>query len=366
MQVLFGDLGRHYRTYKTEIDAAVQRVLESGWFVLGKEVERFEKRFAEYVGVQHAVGVGSGTEAIHLALLAADVQPGDEVITVANTAIPTLSAISFAGATPVFVDVDSDFYTLRPDLLETAITPRTRAIVPVHLFGQCCNMYEIREVAIKYRLPVVEDCAQAHGSEWEGIPAGTWGLLGCFSFYPSKNLGAFGDGGMVVTEDDELAERLKRLRNYGQTRRYVHESIGFNSRLDEMQAAILDAQLDFLESWNDRRRAIANLYRQQITNPRIVLPKEATNAFHIYHLFVIQSENRDKLREFLLKRGVETQIHYPIPCYQQKAYAHLGVATGHCPTTERLAGRILSLPIYPELDDEQIIYIAQCINEFDQ
>ncbi|MBN1541611.1 DegT/DnrJ/EryC1/StrS family aminotransferase [candidate division KSB1 bacterium] len=364
MHVPFGDLAQHYHSYKTEIDAAIQSVLESGWFVLGQQVERFEQRFADYVGVRHGVGVGSGTEAIHLALLAAGVRPGDQVITVPNTAIPTISAISFANAIPVFVDVDPKHYTIQPRLLEAAITEKTRAIVPVHLYGQCCDMSGILAIADAYGIPVVEDCAQAHGARWDGRKAGSFGDLGCFSFYPSKNLGALGDGGLVVTDDAELAERLRHLRNYGQTQRYIHESIGFNSRLDELQAAILSAQLPHLDAWNMRRREIADLYRDRITNPDVIVPEEAERAFHIYHLFVVQCPQRDELREHLAAHGVQTLIHYPIPCYLQQAYAELGMRSGYCPVAERLANCILSLPIYPGLGNEQIEYVAQCINEF--
>ena len=361
----FGNLKRHYQVLKAEIDTAVHRVLDSGWYILGKELERFEREFAGYIGVPYAVGVGSGTEALHLALIASGVQPGDEVITVPNTAVPTISAISFANATPVFVDVDPATFCIDVGQIEQKITGKTRAIVPVHLYGQACNMPEIISLAAKHGLAVVEDAAQAHGAVYQGKKVGSFGDFGCFSFYPSKNLGAFGDAGMVVTRDEKLAEDIKLLRNYGQEKRYYHKTKGFNSRLDEIQAAILLVKLKYMDAWNERRRQIADLYREHIRNPLVALPIEKQDAYHVYHLYVIRCEQRDRLRAFLQEHGIGTQIHYPIPCHLQEAYKDLGLGPGTCPVAEQCADQVLSLPNYPELTDEEIIYIAETINRFE-
>lgn len=364
MQVPFGDLTRHYLAIKSEIDAAVNRVLASGWFVLGSELRAFEEAFAAHIGVRHAIGVGSGTEAIHLALVASGVQPGDEVITVPNTAVPTLSAISFAGATPVLVDVDPDSFCIDPGLIEQKISARTRAIIPVHLYGNCCRMDEVMAVAGRHNLAVIEDACQAHGAVYQGKRTGTFGAYGCFSFYPSKNLGAFGDGGMVVTDDDQRAEQIVLLRNYGQLERYYHEIKGFNSRLDEMQAAILSAQLPHLESWNRRRREIAVLYSHAISHPAVRLPRQQEGSGHVFHLYVVRCQARDALRRHLADHGIGTQIHYPVPCHLQNAYKDPGVPAGSYPVAEQCAAEVLSLPIYPELSDDEVRYVAETINQF--
>ena len=361
----FGDLGRHYRQIKGEIDEAVQRVLESGWYILGKELETFEKRFADFMGSDFAVGVGSGTEALHLALVASGVGHGDEVITVPNTAVPTLSAISFAGATPVFVDIEPETYLMNPDLIEAKITERTRAIVPVHLYGQACRMDRIIAIAERHGLKVIEDCAQAHGARYHGQLVGTFGDFGCFSFYPSKNLGAFGDAGMVITQDEEKAQRIRYLRNYGQTERYHHKFKGFNSRLDEIQAAILSVKLDHLEEWTRRRREIADTYSRNIKNDLVMTPMELDGVFHVYHLYVIRCEKRDELRSYLQDNGIGTQIHYPIPCHLQEGYKELRLTPGEFPVAESYAQQVLSLPNYPELTDEEIHYICEKINQFE-
>ncbi|MDZ7345870.1 MAG: DegT/DnrJ/EryC1/StrS family aminotransferase [candidate division KSB1 bacterium] len=360
----FGDLKRHYERIRPQINQAVQRVLASGWFILGRELEAFEQSFAQHIGSRFAVGVGSGTEALHLALLAAGVKPGDEVITAPNTAVPTLSAISFAGAVPRFVDIDPQTYCLDAFKLEAAITPRTKAIVPVHLYGHPCDMPVIMKVADRFGLKVIEDCAQAHDAAVAGKKTGTFGHYGCFSFYPSKNLGAFGDAGMIVTDDPVEAEKLKMLRNYGQSQRYYHDILGFNSRLDELQAAILSAKLPFLNQWNERRRAIAKRFNRLIINPAIEKPIERQGCRHVYHLYVVRHPERDRLRDYLAKKGVGTQIHYPVPCHLQKAYAFLGYRKGDFPIAEHYAEQVLSLPNYPELEDEEIDLISQIINEF--
>lgn len=364
MNIPFGDLKRHYATIKPEIDRAVSRVLESGWYILGKELEQFEERFAAFVGSQYAVGVGSGTEAIQLALMAAGVGYGDEVITAPNTAVPTLSAITAAGAIPVFADVDENTFCINPELIEGRITERTKAIVPVHLYGQVCAMPQICEIAERHGLAVVEDCAQAHGARLGTQNAGTFGDFGAFSFYPSKNLGAFGDAGAVVTDDPQKAEQLRFLRNYGQTERYYHKVKGINSRLDEMQAAILSVKLGYIEEWNQRRREIAALFEENIKNDFVQLPEQNQDNEHVFHLYVVRSSHRDELRAFLQDNGIGIQIHYPVPCHLQEAYAELQYKPGDFPVAERCAAQVLSLPNYPELSDEEVLYICDMINRF--
>lgn len=363
-KIPFGDLHRHYLAIQRDIDAAIERVLKSGWFVLGREGERFEQEFARFLGGGYAAGVGSGTEALHLALVACDFQPGDQVLTVANTAVPTINAISFAGLEPVFVDIDPESYCIDASRLESSLTPRTRAIVPVHLFGNVCEMETITAFAEKHGLVVIEDACQAHGASYRGRRAGTIGRFGCFSFYPSKNLGAFGDGGLVYSSDPSSVERIRLLRNYGQVRRYHHQIEGFNSRLDEMQAAILSAQLPYLEKWNERRRQIAGLYERSINHPLISKPRQQPDRSHVFHLYVIRCAQRDRLRTHLESRGIGTQIHYPVPCHLQNAYRRLGLRPGSFPVAEKYADEILSLPIYPELDDEQVLSVAEAINQF--
>ncbi|HEX9016455.1 MAG TPA: DegT/DnrJ/EryC1/StrS family aminotransferase [Chloroflexota bacterium] len=362
MRIEFNDLRPQHRDIRAEIDAAVGQVLEAGWFVLGKQDEAFEREFADYCGAAHCVGVGSGTEAIHLALLAAGVKPGDDVVTVSLTAVPTASAISFAGARPVFVDVDPRTFTMDPSRLEDAITPRTRAILPVHLYGQAADMDPILEIGRRRGIPVIEDACQGHGAEYHGRRAGGLGQMAAFSFYPTKNLGACGDAGAVTTNDPELADRLRLLRNYGQRKRYYHESVGFNSRLDEMQAAILRATLRHLSDWNDTRRAKAALYDSLLRE--VTIPLEAPYGRHVYHLYVIRSKRRDALQAYLAEQGIGTLIHYPVPVHLQEAYRDLGVEEGSLPASELCAREILSLPLYPELPDEQIAEVAGAINRF--
>ncbi|MBN2355830.1 DegT/DnrJ/EryC1/StrS family aminotransferase [candidate division KSB1 bacterium] len=363
--VPFNDIKRRYTSIKGEIDTAIQRVLSKGWFILGSEVKEFEAAFAEYLGAKYAVAVGSGTEALHLALIACDLKPGDEVITVPNTAIPTISAISFAQLKPVFVDIDPDTYCMNVELIEEKINQRTRAIIPVHLYGNACDMEDLMSIAKKYGLQVIEDACQAHGAYYKGKRLGTFGHFGCFSFYPTKNLGAFGDGGMVVTNDVKNANKINLLRNYGQVKRYYHEIKGFNSRLDEIQAAILNVQLPYLDTWNKRRREIASLYRKLIYHPQIVLPPEQADVYQIYHLFIIRCVKRDRLRTFLSNNGIGTEIHYPVPCHLQNAYKDLGYSISNYPITEGIVAEILSLPMYPELIEEEIQYVADVMNRFD-
>jgi dTDP-4-amino-4,6-dideoxygalactose transaminase len=344
-----------------EIDLAVGRVLDSGQYILGPELTAFEQSFARFLSANFVAGCASGTEAIYLALAAAGVAQDDEVLVVAHTAVPTISAISMTGAKPVFVEIDATTCLMDVNQLEGKITASTKAIVPVHLYGQMVDMEPVLKIAAKYNLRVIEDVAQAIGSTYRGAKAGTLGDFGAFSFYPSKNLGAFGDGGAVATKNNENFQRLAMLRNYGQSRRYHHDIIGINSRLDEIQAAILGAQLPFVSDWNARRCAIAARYSAGLKE---VVETPVNRGDHVFHLYVIQTDDRDALQAYLLEKGVQCLIHYPIPAHLQKAYSHLGYKVGDLPVTERVASRILSLPMFPELNDDQIDYVITCIRDF--
>ena len=354
----FGDLKLQYQSIKVELDRAIQSVLDEGWFILGKNVSAFEDEFAAYCGTSFAVGVGSGTDALQLALMACGIGPGDEVLTSPLSATFTALAISAVGAVPTFVDIDPNTYNIDPRKLEGAIGPRTKAIMPVHLYGQPADMDPILAVARKYNLFVIEDAAQAHGALYKSRRAGVMGDVGCFSFYPSKNLGAFGDGGMVVTNNPESAEKLRMLRHGGQKTRYDHQLIGRNSRLDELQAAILRVKLTYLEKWNERRRHIAALYTALLGDSEVEPPIEALYAKHIFHLYVVRCKDRDALQDHLTERGVGTAVHYPIPIHLQGAYRWLAVEPGSFPIAERCANQVLSLPIYPELTDAKVRQIA--------
>lgn len=364
MNIPVFDLKRQYENLKTEIDNAFKSVLENGIFVLGENVERFEEEFAEYLGAGFAVGVGSGTEALHLSLKACDIGYGDEVITVPNTAVPTISAISFAGAKPVFVDITPDTCTMDLRKVEEKITDKTKAILPVHLYGHSTEMEQIMKLAKAHNLRVIEDACQAHGAKYNSKNAGTIGDMGCFSFYPTKNLGAYGDGGMVVTNNEELYKKLIMLRNYGEVKKFTSKIEGFNSRLDEIQSAVLRVKLKYLDEWTNKRREIATMYHQLLYNSNVQLPCERQWAKHVYHLFVIRVNKRDALKDYLHERGVGTQIHYPIPVHLQDAYKKLGHKAGDFPISERNAEEILSLPIYPELTTEEIEAVAGLITEF--
>lgn len=345
----FLDLKAQYCRIKPEIDAAVARVVSSGHFVLGPEVTAFEERFADYCKTAHCRAVNSGTSALHLALLAAGVGPGDEVITVSMTFVATTAAILYSGAKPVFVDVDPVTWTMDPGLIEAAITPRTRAILPVHLHGLMADMDPIMEIARRYGLVVIEDAAQAHGAEYRGRRAGSIGDLGCFSFYPGKNLGAFGEGGAVVTDRPEFARRVSLLRDWGQETKYDHVIPGYNYRMDEIQSAILNVKLDYIERWTEARRALAERYNELLSELAFARPRPPSHSRHVCHVYSIRLQRRDEALTLLRDAGIGAGIHYPIPVHLQKAYAELGYQAGDLPVTEMLANDFLSLPIYPEL-----------------
>ncbi|MCX6343485.1 MAG: DegT/DnrJ/EryC1/StrS family aminotransferase [Armatimonadetes bacterium] len=360
--VPFGDLKLDYSHNKAQVDAAIAEVLASGWFILGGKLEEFEQAFARYCGAEFAVGVGSGTEALHLALLSCGVEPGDEVITVANTCVPTLSAITFAGAYPVLVDIDPKSYTMDPTKIEERISPKTKCIMPVNIYGQCADMEPICEIARRHSLKVVEDCAQAHGAKYGGRHAGAIGHSGCYSFYPSKNLGAYGDAGMVVTSDPDMAEYIRKARNYGQEKRYYHSIKGFNSRLDEMQAAILLAKLPGLDANNNRRREIAARYNFALASVNgITCPMEMAGRHHVYHLYVLQVKGRDSFQEFLKSRNVGTMIHYPVPIHRQQSYSECANQAVYLPVTDELSGQIVSLPVFPEMTDDQVEHVIESV-----
>lgn len=361
----FLDLAAEAAATREAVQAAIDRVLTRGWFVLGPEVQAFEGEFAAYVQAQHAVGVASGTDALHLALWACDIRPGDEVITVPNTAVATVAAIELAGARPVFADIDPVTMNMDPASAERAITARTKALLPVHLYGQTADLSPLLELARRHHLRLIEDACQAHGALYRGRKVGAQGDIGCFSFYPTKNLGGYGDGGMVVTNDAGLAERLRLLRAYGWTERDRSVTRGTNSRLDELQAAILRVKLPLLDGWLDTRRALADRYSAALTGlPGLTPPAEAPYGRHAYHLYVARTLRRDALRGYMAERGIGTLVHYPTPIYLQPAYADLGLAPGACPVAEQAAGEILSLPLHPHLTTQQVDVVAEAIAAF--
>jgi len=359
-----GNPKAQYLSHREAIDAAIFRVLDQGRYVLGEEVAAFETEFAGYIGTAHGIGVGSGTEALHLALKTCGVGPGDQVITVAHTAVATVAAIELAGATPVFVDIEPAYFTLAPEALEKAITPRTRAIIPVHIYGQPAEMGQIGTIARKHGVRVIEDCAQAHGSRYHGRRVGSFGDLSCFSFYPTKNLGAVGDGGMVLTSDPDLASKARLLREYGWSDRYVSQVSGWNSRLDELQAAILRVKLGTLDEDNLKRSALAASYARGLETTTLVLPPVRSEASHAYHLYVVRCQRRDQLKQYLADNGVGALVHYPVPVHLQPAYAVAGQKA--LPETEKACGEILSLPIYPELPAKDAARVVQLITAFER
>jgi len=365
MKISFLDLKAQYQQIKEEVQPVVTHAMENGAFVGGEQVTGFEKEFAAYCDTRYCIGVSSGTDALRFALLAAGVGPGHEVITVPNTFIATTEAISQAGATPVFVDVNPHTYNMDAARLEAQITKNTKAIIPVHLYGQPADMDPILDVARRYHLAVIEDACQAHGALYKNRRAGSMGTVGCFSFYPGKNLGAYGEGGAVVTQDPETAQKIKMLRDHGQQRKYVHQIEGYNGRLDAIQAGILRIKLKHLDAWNAARRQNAAHYNKRLSDvPQITLPTEADSMQSVYHLYVILVPDRDRLQRFLAEKGIATGLHYPVPLHLQKAYDHLGYQKGAFAVTEGTAARLLSLPMYPELTSQQIDYIADAIREF--
>lgn len=363
MKIPFLDLKATYLELQYELDAAYHRVMDSGWYILGREVEKFEKEFAAYCEVKHCVGVANGLDALHLILRAKGVGAGDEVIVPAHTFIATWLAVSQVGAIPVPVDVDESTCTINPELVENEISARTRAILPVHLYGQPVHMEAIDSIAKRYSLAVIEDAAQAHGARYRGKRTGGLGDAAGFSFYPGKNLGALGDGGAVVTDDGNLAEKIRVLRNYGSSEKYHNDIIGFNSRLDELQAALLRVKLIKLDEWNSRRRAIAKYYQDNLKNMTgLVLPQVADHCQSVWHLFVVRHPCRDALQQHLLNAGVQAMIHYPIPPHQQQAYS--AYTSKSFPVTERIHRECLSLPIGPEMTMDEVHAVVDACNEF--
>jgi dTDP-4-amino-4,6-dideoxygalactose transaminase len=360
--ILCGNPQAQYLAHKAEIDAAMQAVLDGGRYVLGPETAAFEREFAAWVGVGHAIGVANGTDALHLALRALDVGHGDEVITVSHTAVATAAAVTLAGAVPVLCDIEADTCTIDPALIERQITTRTRAIIAVHLYGQAADMDAILEIGKRRGLPVIEDCAQAHGARFRGRRVGTMGALACFSFYPTKNLGAIGDGGAVVTGDDALGARVRLLREYGWAERYVSHTEGWNSRLDELQAAILRVKLHYLDADNASRRRIAARYGVELADTGLVLPVTQEGSEHVYHLYVVRSDRRDALNAHLQARGIAAGIHYPVPIHLQPAYRRTPSLS--LPVTERASREVLSLPIYPELSDTDVATVIAAVRDY--
>lgn len=358
MQIPLVDLHAQYLTIKDEIDDAIARVISRSAFIGGDELRQFEKEFASYCEAKACVGVGNGTDALYLALRALGIGSGDEVITVAHTFIATAETISLTGARPVFVDIKEDCMLMDSDLLEAAITSRTRAIIPVHLYGQPCEMDRIMAIARRHNLKVIEDAAQAHGARWQGKRAGSIGDAACFSFFPGKNLGAFGDGGAVVSQDEKLIERIRALANHGRVDKYIHENEGVNSRLDGMNAAILRVKLRNLDAWNAVRRRHARQYMELLRGSAAVLPVVQPNAEPVWHLFVVKVPARDEVQARLNEQGIAAGVHYPLPLHWQPAYRHLKIAEGALPVTERVAESILSLPMYPELSQKQVCAIS--------
>ena len=357
----FLDLKAQHAAIRPELDAAIDRVFESSQFVLGREVEQFEHEFASYCGARHAAGVNTGTSALHLAMLAAGIGAGDEVITVPFTFVATVAAVRYTGATPVLIDVDPQSLTMDVEHIEQAITPRTKAILPVHLYGQMANMDGIMAIARRYGLLVIEDACQAHGAEFRGRRAGSIGDLGCFSFYPGKNLGACGEGGMVVTGNEEYARRVRVLRDWGQTRKYCHELPGFNFRLEGIQGAILRVKLRHLDDWTEARRARAARYAGALEDADVVTPVESPATRHVYHVYAIRTSNRPALQRALERDGIQTNIHYPIPVHLQPAHADLGYREGEFPASECAAREVLSLPMYPELPFDSLERVADAV-----
>jgi dTDP-4-amino-4,6-dideoxygalactose transaminase len=365
-RVPYLDLQAQYDGIRTEVLAALGEICESGRFAQGPATSDFEAKFAAYCGVDHCVSLNSGTSALHLALRCLNIGPGDEVITVAMTFIGTAWAISYVGAKPVFVDIDPARRTMCPTKLEAAITPRTKAIVPVHLFGMPAEIDRIKAIADRHNLPVVEDAAQAHGARYRGKRVGQFGQIACFSFYPSKNLGAYGEGGALITNEASIAQRACSLRDHAQNQRYLHDEIGYNYRMDSFQAAVLAIKLKRLDAWNTARAECAAYYTELLKDSPYKLPAHVSHSECVWHCYVIEAPERDRVREGLSDAGIETGVHYPVPVHLQKAYAHLGYKPGDLPVTEKLCQHCLSLPIYPELSKEKIFTVASILLDLER
>ncbi len=365
MNVPFLDLKAQYKTIKEEVHAAINDVIENTAFAGGPFVAKFEQEFAKFCGTKHAIGVGNGTDALWMALVALGVGAGDEVITTPNTFIATAEAISLSGATPVFIDIDEKTHNMNPALIEAAITKKTKAIIPVHLFGQPADMDPILAVAQKHGLKVIEDACQAHGAEYKGKKAGSIGAIGCFSFYPGKNLGAYGEGGGIVTNDDALAAKMRMFRDHGQAKKYYHDIIGWNARLDGIQGAVLNVKLKYLNNWNDSRRKHAKDYTTGLSSVKdIIVPMEAEYAKHVYHIYAIRVKDRDKLMAYLGEKGISCGIHYPVPLHLQAAYGFIKKGEGSFPIAEKCASEYLSLPMFAELTDEHVAYVIEQIKGY--
>lgn len=363
VKVPYLDLKAQYRGIKPEIDAAIARVLDSCQFVLGAEVAGFEQEFANYCGTTECIALNSGTSALHLALLAAEIGPGDEVITVPFTFVASVAAVLYAGARPVLVDIDPRSFNMDPGAIEAAITPRTKAILPVHLYGQSADMDPIMEIARRHGLVVIEDAAQAHGAKYKNRPVGSIGDMACFSFYPGKNLGAYGEGGAVTTSNTALAEKVRMLRDWGQDRKYHHLLRGFNYRMEGFQGAVLRVKLRHLEKWTEARRAVVNEYNRQLAGSGVEIPKEMPWARHVYHVYTLRAEDRDTLQRTLQEAGIQTGIHYPVPVHLQPAYSDLGYGPGAFPQAEAAARQVLSLPLYPELSMKAAAEVASAVKK---
>lgn len=361
--IQFYDFKREYEEIKDDINKKISDVLKRGYYVSGNEVKKFESSFSEYIGTEKGLGVNSGSDALYMAIKALGIGEGDEVITVSHTFISTVDAITRNGAIPIFCDIDPDTYCIDTSKIDDKITDKTRAILPVHLYGHPADMDPILKIAHKNSLKIIEDCSQAHGAEYKGKKVGRFGDISCFSFYPVKNMGAYGDGGFIALNDDDLFKRLKMMQNYGQSKKYYHDFVGLNSRLDEIQAGILNVKLEYLNKWNIQRQIKAKIYDKFLDDFRYKIPSVKDYASHVYHLYVVRSGNRDVINDFLSQNSVKTLIHYPLPVHKQKAYLDLGV-NEHIPITEEICKRIISLPLNPWLDDAEIEKICDLMNSF--
>lgn len=365
MRINFVDLKRQYSSIKDEVDTAINVVIKNTQFILGENLEKFEEEFAKYCGVKHAIGVASGTDALILSIKALGIGNGDEIISVPNTFVSTIDAIVHNGATPKFVDINPKTYNINADTIENMITAKTKAILPVHLFGQAADMGAIMEIADNHNLKVIEDACQAHGAEYKSRKVGSFGNAACFSFYPGKNLGAYGDGGIIVTNDEEIADKVRLLRNYGQRVKYHHSLIGYNSRLDDLQSAILRVKLRHLDKWNRMRNENANKYAKFLSHlENVITPFNPGFPNHVFHLYAIRCPKRDQLKKWLFDKDISTGIHYPIPVHLQESYTAFDYKKGTFPLTEKYSDELLSLPMFPELEEGEIAYVCSSVEEF--